>query len=272
MKVFVAKKQEKLSKMILREFDGGLSFSRYNKLLRNKDIKINGKRVNSDCVLSVGDEVTVYFDGEIVKIQPDILFEDNNLLVVIKPKNITSEKFFESLKQVYSDLFFCHRLDRNTDGVMVFSKNQKAYESIFNGFKEKTFEKKYIATVYGTVEKDCDKLIHYLVKDEVKSKVEVFDTCVKNSKKAILLYKVVERKADRSILEISLLTGRTHQIRAQLSKIGHFVLGDGKYGNDEINKSLKVENLMLTSKSIIFHFKSSDFLQYLDGKMIEIKK
>ncbi|MBQ2717403.1 MAG: RluA family pseudouridine synthase, partial [Clostridia bacterium] len=269
MKKFVAKKEEKLSKMLLSEYSGSLSFSRLQNLFRNKDIKVNGKRISRDQTVFSGDEVVVYFDGESIKLDVEILYQDDNVLACYKPKGITSEKFYESLKSQFENLYFCHRLDRNTDGVMIFALNESAYISILNGFKKKEFSKTYIATVYGVLENDSDKLTHYLIKDEEKGVVTLFDKQIKNSLKAELEYTVIKRYDNFTEVKINLLTGRTHQIRAQMAKIGHFVLGDGKYGNDKLSKSLGVKELCLSSFSIELRFKKGDFLHYLNGKMIE---
>lgn len=272
MKTFTAEKTEKLSKFLLKVYEGDLSFSRLNKLLREKDVKVNGKRVNSDRVLNQGDEIIVYFDGEKVdnKNLYSGVYSDENILVVNKNKGVNSEFLFKNLEKTYKGLYFCHRLDRNTNGLMVFAKNEKAYKSIFNGFKNKLFEKYYIAEVYGFLKNKQGSFTDYIFKIESQNKVELFSQFVKGSKKAVLDYEVIEEKENSSVVKIKLLTGRMHQIRAQFSKRGNFVLGDGKYGNDEINKKLNVFETILTSVKLVFHFKKGDFLYYLDKKELEI--
>lgn len=266
MKTFVAEKNCKLSKMLLEKYEGKLSYAKFNELIRSKDIKVNGKRTKEDLSLQAGDVIDVYYDGTNVKINTKIIFEDDNVLIAVKPKNILSEIFFESLKNDCESLYFCHRLDRNTDGVMVFAKSQKAYEEIFDAFKNKTFEKTYVAEVYGRLSNKSGRLVHYLSKDNQLGRVKAYINPQKDTKKAVLEYSVIDFNERTTTVEILLLTGRTHQIRVQMSAIGHFVLGDGKYGNDSINKQLHVKELRLSSTKLTLHFDKNSPLFYLDGR------
>ncbi len=264
MKEFSVKEKIKLSRFLLGAYDGGLSFSTLNKLLRKKDIKVNGVRVSEDKILSSGDVVTVYYDGE-KEISYKTLYVDDNVWVVIKPKGVTSEDFYKILNTDGS-VYFCHRLDRNTDGIMLFARNEKAYNEILSGFKNRTFEKIYLAKVYGVMDKKEDILEGYLFKDVKNSKVTIYDRKVKGSLPIKTKYKVIESDGVTSTLEVSLLTGRTHQIRAHLAYAGHFVLGDGKYGSEAVNRSLGIKKLQLTAIKLILYFQKEDFLSYLDGK------
>lgn len=272
MKNFIATQSEKLSKMLLREYAGSLSFARLQRLFRNRDIRVNQKRVNADTIVNVGDEVMVYFDGEIAKVQFVTLYEDDNVVAVIKPKAISSEYFYESIKQSFSELFFCHRLDTNTDGVMLFAKNQQAYDCVLNAFKNKQFEKYYECKVYGKMPNKSGELEHYLLKDNAQSTVKVVEKGTKNAVQAVLQYTVVESCGKWSKLKVRLLTGRTHQIRVQLAHVGHFILGDDKYGNRALSKSLGETKMCLTAKTLVLRFDKNDFLAYLNGKMLQIDK
>lgn len=264
MKTITATKKEKLQKLLIREYEGTLSPSRFFALLKNKDIKINGIRVSKNETVLSGDEVVVYYDGKARDIALKVCFEDENVLICYKPKKVTSEEFFASLKAKYDEIYFCHRLDRNTDGIMIFAKNQPSYQEIFNAFKEKKFEKYYLADVYGKLEKDRGVLTHYILKDDEKQGVEVFDNPVVGAKKAVLKYKVIGYNELSTKVEVLLMTGRTHQIRAQFAKIGHFVIGDSRYGNDVINKSFE-KYLHLTSYKLILHFERDEKLFYLNN-------
>lgn len=264
MKSFKAQKNVKLSKFLLDSYNGGLSFSMFNKLLRKKDIKVNGERVNKDITLNIGDEVVVYYDGEQVKVTYKTIYKDENILVVSKPKGITSEDFYNQIND--GNLYFCHRLDRNTDGLMIFAYNERAYEELLKGFKDRTFNKIYRAKVYGKMEKNEDLLQAYLFKDSKKSLSLIYDNKVKGSVLIKTYYKVIESHDNYSILSVELLTGRTHQIRAHLAHIGHFILGDGKYGNDKINREFGEKELNLTAQKLTLHFEKGSFLAYLDGK------
>lgn len=283
MKNFTVKEKVKLSRFLLDAYNGGLSFSVFNKLLRKRDIKINGVRTSKDVMLNPNDSVTVYYDGDERKLSYETVYSDENVLVVVKPKGITSEDFYNLLNEelqcldntktfgldnVNSDnrLFFCHRLDRNTDGLMIFAKTEKAYEEILNGFKLRTFTKIYTAEVYGKFDKKQDVLTAYHFKDEKNSFVKIYDNKVKGSIQIKTGYKVIKEEDNSSVVEVELFTGRTHQIRAHMAYLGHFVLGDGKYGVEKINNALGVKKLRLSSTKLILRFDSDKTLNYLDGK------
>lgn len=263
MKNFTVQEKEKLSKFLLKAYDGGLSFSVLNKLLRKKDILVNGKRVSKDQLVLAGDNIVVYFDGE-KAVNYKTLYKDDNILVVVKPKGVTSEDFYNQLN-IEKNLFFCHRLDRNTDGIMIFAYNQMAYEQIVSSFKEKSFSKYYTAEVYGNLNENA-LLEGYLLKDSKSCYVTILDKPKKGAVYIKTGYKVMEKKAETTILEVELLTGRTHQIRAHLAHIGHFIIGDGKYGVNSINKKLGAKQLRLSATRLVLHFKKDTLLGYLDGK------
>lgn len=268
MKDFVADKSIKLSKFLLEKYDGDLSFSTFNKLLRKKDIKVNDKRVNKDVLLNNGDKVVVYFDSNNYEIKYKTIYEDDNIVINYKPKEVTSEAFYNYINKD-NNLLFCHRLDRNTDGLMVFAKNQQSYQSIFNGFKSRAFKKIYRAKVYGKLEGEA-YLTGYLFKDSKNSLVTIYDHFVKGSLPIKTYYKSVYASDDYSLLDVELITGRTHQIRAHLAFIGHFILGDGKYGYEKINRQMGINELCLQAKSITFYFGKEDYLFYLNGKTFSL--
>jgi len=266
MRTFYCASECKLSTFLLEKYNGQLSYSTFFKLLRKKDIKVDGKRVNSDVALSGNEKIEVYYDGKALPELYSVVFEDDNILVVDKFKNITSEDLFEQLKLKSEPLYFCHRLDRNTDGIMVFAKNECAYEELLDGFKARTFDKIYFARVYGIFEKKQDILTAYLKKDAKNATVSIYKDKRDDSKLIRTQYKVIEEHDGCSTLLIRLLTGRTHQIRAHLSYIGHFVLGDGKYGNEKINNAFKIKQLSLSSVKIALNFSPGKSLYYLNDR------
>ena len=266
MKTFFPENKVKLSKFLLDAYAGKLSYAQFNKLLRKKDIKIDGKRTSADVTLSGGEKVDVFYDGNADVKFYEILSEDDNIIIVDKFKGVTSERLYELLQNKYEKVYFCHRLDRNTDGLIVFAKNEKSYEEIVKGFKERTFDKIYIAEVYGHFDVKQAVLTAYLVKDEVTSTVKVSDCKLSGSKKIATEYKVVKESENTSVVMVRLLTGRTHQIRAHLAHVGHFVLGDGKYGAEKINRLFKAGDMRLTSAKITFNFSADEYLYYLNGK------
>ncbi|NLY78456.1 MAG: RNA pseudouridine synthase [Lysinibacillus sp.] len=180
-----------------------------------------------------------------------ILYEDNHLLIVEKPVNIPvqgdSSGDMDLLNILKNDikvryqkpgnvyLGLVHRLDRPVGGAIVFAKTSKAASRLSDMIRKNTIERKYVAVVHGKPKRKKDQLIHYLYKDERKNKVSVVSPEHPKGKKAILDYEVIESKEGLSLLAVKLHTGRPHQIRVQLSSIGHPIYGDQKYG-EHINK------------------------------------
>ncbi len=269
MKSFKVTKAIKLSKFFKLNYGAEMPYSTYKKLLRNKDIKVNGVRVNSDVLLNPSDEVLVYFDG--VKKPLSVLFEDENILVLDKPSGITSEDYEKQVQNDYKTAKLCHRLDRNTSGLIIFSLNDMAETELLKAFKTRRIEKYYLAEIYGAFYSNEGVLTDYLVKDSSSSLVKIYKNEVKSSVKIITEYKTVERTKETSILFIKLITGKTHQIRAHLAFYGKFIVGDGKYGDNLINKRLKAKAQHLTSVKVIFNFNGGE-LKYLNGKVVELNR
>lgn len=180
-----------------------------------------------------------------------ILFEDNHLLIINKKAGELSqgdqtgdESLIETIKDfikirdqkpgnVYLGLI--HRLDRPTSGILAFAKTSKALTRMNELFKGRDVQKTYWALVEGKPEKDFERLEHYLRKNPKNNKVSVYTKPTQNAKQAILEYRVLGRLDNYSLLEVKLFTGRSHQIRSQLSFIGHPIKGDLKYGAKRSN-------------------------------------
>lgn len=268
MKEFISRKNGKISRIILSEITG-VSFSTVMKLLRNKDVKVNDKRVNYDVQINLGDKITVYFNDNVVEKFTEI-YSDENVVVVNKKSGFTSEEIFDAVLSKYTVAKFIHRLDRNTDGIMIFALSSSAEEELLLGFKNRTFEKFYRAEVIGKMPKNQDTLSAYLVKDAKNSTVKIFDQKKENAVQIKTGYKVIKEDKETSTLLVKLYTGKTHQIRAHLAHIGNPIVGDGKYGDNEFNKSRKVKSQMLSAVKLILHFEEKSKLNYLDNKVFEI--
>lgn len=273
---------KKLNNFILDNFKS-LKSSILFKALRKKDIKVNGSRVSENIIIHTGDEVLIFIDDKFlfgdISSSIKVIFEDSNILVVFKPKNIsvTADKYSEptltdlAKKQFGQNLEPCHRLDRNTTGLVLFAKTNDALKILLEKFKNKEIEKHYKALVYGIPDENHKILKSYLFKDNKKSIVYISDVAKKGYLEIITEYTLISanKKENTSILDINLHTGRTHQIRAHLAHIGHPIIGDGKYGINEINKKFGIKTQELSSYKIKFNFtKDANILEYLNGTEI----
>lgn len=226
---------KKLNKFLLDTIPN-LSYNLLYKTLRKKDIKVNGKRVNKDICIYTNDEILVYIQDEFLNkmIDLDIVYEDDNVLIINKPYNleVTGDNSLTSyIHQKYISSDFkpmpCHRIDRNTIGLILFAKNKESLDILLDKFKNHEVEKHYLALVYGHPKENYKYCEAYLFKDNKKSMVYVSDTFKKGYQKIITIYNVIEKRNDNtSLLDVEIQTGKTHQIRAHLAHMGYPIIGD----------------------------------------------
>ena len=265
----VVKEKELLSDCIGENTD--LGYYRIQKVIKNRNVKINGVRVGSDQNVNVGDIVYVFLaDRE--KDSIEVVYRDDNILVVNKNAGIEvvgENSLTERINNILTDVTAVpvHRLDRNTMGLVVFALNKTAETELLNSFKERDIDKTYTCVVVGNPQPANAKLKAWLFKDAKKSMVYVSNVQKPGYVPIETHYTLVKRIGELSLLEVKLITGRTHQIRAHLAYVKLPILGDGKYGINKVNRRYRVKTQLLCCTKITFHFAQGP-LKYLDNKSV----
>lgn len=262
MKTFYAKENCTLKEFTSAVYPQG-AFC-LNALLRNRDVIVNGTRVKNSVPLKAGDEV-VYYTTPAQEAKPShtAVYEDENVYIADKQSGVSSEGLTSELAS-RGEIHAVHRLDTNTEGLIAFAKNREAEKELLCAFRERTAVKKYIALCKNNFKNKCGTLTAYLVKDSKKSEVKIYSSPSASAEKIITEYRVAEDRGDIALVEITLHTGKTHQIRAHMAFIGCPVLGDGKYGDGALNKKYAVVRQRLVAKYLTFSFKGK--LSYLNGR------
>jgi len=296
---------QRLDKFIIKTLN--LPTGLLYKSIRTKKIKVNRRRAEISDMLAEGDTVQCFLaeeffkkktdDGSLSRITPrlNIVYEDENILLVDKKQGVPVHEdesgttntlithilaylfqkgeYIPECEQSFTPAL-CNRIDRNTGGIVIAAKNAEALRVMNEKIKNREIDKFYLAAIHGVPTKAEDTLYGYLLKDEKRNQVRVYDKDPpKAAKRIITKYKVIARRRDTALVEVELLTGRTHQIRAHFAHIGHPLVGDGKYG---INKSDRLgghKYQALYSYRLRFSFKGEPtLLEYLNGKEFKIPK
>ncbi len=306
MKSFTIEKNDanqRLDKYLTKSFPN-LPKTLMYKYIRIKRIKVNGKRAEISTRLQLGDVVDMYINDEFfVKAETvydfmraskslDIVYEDENIILLNKKAGLLSHpddsEYIDTLiTRVKRYLFekgewhpdeestftpaLVNRIDRNTSGIVICAKTAEALRVLNQKMKDRELHKIYLCIVHGKMEKKTDTLEGYLVKDEKKNKVFISKKPSPTGKYIKTRYTVLGYRDNLSLLEVDLLTGRTHQIRAHLASIGHPLLGDGKYGTNALNKALGYKKQCLCSYKLVFDFTTdAGELEYLNHREFTI--
>ena len=276
------------------------------KYIRLKRIKVNGKGSKRDARLLAGDTLQLYINDEffdkpseenmfltVFHPQLDIVYEDENLMLLNKRPGLLChadehEKVNTLITHIQAYLYqkkewnprdehsftpaLCNRIDRNTGGIVMAAKNAETLRILNQKIKDREIAKFYLAIIHGRMAPPQGKLEGFLLKDESRAQVKVFHKPVPGGKSAATLYKTLKVNRGLSLVECELLTGRTHQIRAQFAAAGHPLLGDGKYGRERDNKQYGRSFQALYSYKLEFTFPTdAGLLEYLRGKVFTVE-
>ena len=267
---------------VVREVFPGLPESAFRRLFSSRDIKLDGQRISKDTIVRSGQCMKVYLPdtpsaSPVLTSSPEIIYEDDSVLLVNKPAGISVEKDAHggtTLTDLCTDYLSrtnpgsrppaaCHRLDHQTCGLCLFAKTSDALAILQDVFRKRTLEKYYVCLVRGMLKPPAAVCRAYLLKDPLRASVRILDRPESGARLIITGYETLEA-GPVSRLRVRLFTGRTHQIRAHLSALGHPVLGDDLYGDRSFNKREKARNLKLCAVSL--RLDTGGRLPQLDGR------
>ena len=260
--------------------------------MKKRDVRIDGVRISADVRVHAGQEIRVFWPKAVLAgkqqektlPKPEIVFEDEHVLLINKPQGIQSQNedsplsgdtaltrvlaYLKSKGENTDCVHLCHRLDVQTGGLLLFVKDDASFESAIQAFSERSFQKFYTCRVKGCPAKREAVMHAFLRKDAQISRVSVTDYPARGAVEITTGYRVVQ-PGEHALLEVELITGRTHQIRAHLAHIGHPILGDDKYGDRLLNRQIGVKRQQLWATRLVFQ--ADGALSYLNGRSFSVK-
>lgn len=277
----------RLDKYLMEQYPA-LGSGRLNKALRENKIKLNGKKLPLSTRVQNGDVIRLFLQDEQLEARPlptaVFVYEDNDILIANKPAGIEVDGPAADtlLKRVQATLtangqpghaVLCHRLDTGTSGLVLLAKNREAESFLTGAIKQRRIEKRYLCVTFGHPQPPAALLRGYLLKDAARGVVRVVSSPADGAREILTGYETLTVSGRLALLEVELITGRTHQIRAHLASIGCPILGDSKYGNNAANRELHFKYQALCAWELRFPTQIAESrFAHLAGRVFHAEK